>query len=1424
MEEAIKASQEKETKNLDDKEEQSVGHKTRSYGISIDSGLIPSVPVEKQVSVLRNLGVNVFNQEEFEEGVLKQVDQAIAVKETEEIVKGWEKNLKVVDEDIKTVEIELEEVEKLLGNLKRKSGTGYEVWRRSQVVQKQKDIKLRQLKKLQATQRSLHHKLGLGQEDVHDSQLQEEIQTADDARHDKNLHKFPPEKGKEQSVRDMLVKTGEMTPFGGIVENVQGIRDLEATTKEFDSQSLGLEMMATESCGYDHLITEKEENQKLLVRSLGGGVNSDADDDDDEYLPNEGELKYSWYEDDFDEMESGARAKIRRGKKSTAMSKQSLNVAYREDDALTPKKKKKTIKKARKKIDTKPLDDGSEKTYRQRIREVRIKELLKKRTESLTDDTDVEELPDMEFDKGLKVPGKIWHKLYKYQQTGVQWLWELHCQQAGGIIGDEMGLGKTIQMIAFLAGLKYSKISAKKSKRGGLGPVLIVCPVTVLHQWVQEFHIWWPDFRVAVLHETGTYQGFKQELIKKICDENGVLVTSYSGMRQHQDNLLSQRFDYVILDEGHKIRNPDAEITLACKQLRTPHRIILSGSPMQNNLRELWSLLDFVFPGKLGTLPVFMTEFSVPITMGGYSNATKVQVETAYKCACVLRDTINPYLLRRLKKDVKMSLDLPTKNEQVLFCRLTEEQRELYQQYLDSKEVQAILAGNYKVFPGLIMLRKICNHPDLTSEAGSLWKAKQDELKSEQGEMGEAQEPDPEEGYGDWRRSGKMIVIHALFNMWREQGHRVLVFSQTRQMLNILEPFVASNGYTYLRMDGSTPVASRQPLIKSFNEDNSIFMFLLTTRVGGLGVNLVGADRVVIYDPDWNPSTDTQARERAWRIGQTKPVTIYRLITTGTIEEKIYHRQIFKQFLTNRVLKDPKQRRFFKSNDLYELFTLDNCDKRCGTETSAIFAGSNCEVKVPGSHRRKKQKKIEDDKNSKAVEKVKLGEKALNKIPPNAAEDTGGSFCIDWRDIEETRNFKYDNDENQTEFSSNVCEGQEEGETSLKKVLNEGEKSEKNVLVNKVSDEYFALDSKINDDCSTVQEGKTFLVSQGVKLAPVKETAPATEVKTEEQTERVKRVVFSSDKAAVQGSSGRETSRKGKRKISSLSDEELKKRVRLKEQKKKKKKKRRAKIDGREIENLVYQEMYNPTNASHSSVEDIEEQKQHSARQDEFILKHLFRKTGVHSALKHDVIMESSNPDLALVEGEANRVAQSAVEALKRSRQRCLGAASGVLTWTGLSGSSGLSEPQPKRPRFGKKKKPVINEVPKTSSSSDSKPHFSGDQVGMSSTTAGESEPVHSSHLLAKMRARNNLVPNSDSGADGTANESDSLLMEMRNFIASQCAVIGQATTQEILGEFGFKLPRSDSVVFRSMLRQICTFTRDSLTGKGIWMLKEEFR
>lgn len=217
-------------------------------------------------------------------------------------------------------------------------------------------------------------------------------------------------------------------------------------------------------------------------------------------------------------------------------------------------------------------------------------------------------------------------------------------------------------------------------------------------------------------------------------------------------------------------------------------------------------------------------------------------------------------------------------------------------------------------------------------------------------------------------------------------------------MLDILEKFVKNADYTYMRMDGGTPIGARQSMVTKFNSDSSIFVFLLTTRVGGLGLNLIGADRVLIYDPDWNPSTDAQARERVWRIGQQRPVTIYRLLTTGTIEEKIYHRQIFKQFLTNRVLKDPRQRRFFKTNDLYELFTLADDKNQDGTQTGALFAGVATEInKVPKKKRKRDSSNIfdrlADEKKSKRakVESPKnepVDEEDIDYVPESAKEES----------------------------------------------------------------------------------------------------------------------------------------------------------------------------------------------------------------------------------------------------------------------------------------------------------------------------------------------------------------------------------------------------------------------------------------------------
>eukprot|EP00775_Hariotina_reticulata_P009427 gene9427-9593_t len=503
------------------------------------------------------------------------------------------------------------------------------------------------------------------------------------------------------------------------------------------------------------------------------------------------------------------------------------------------------------------------------------------------------------------------------ERTGVKWLWELHTQRAGGIIGDEMGLGKTIQIIAYLAGLHYS---------GMWRPALVVAPATVLRQWMAELRSWYPPIRIILLHDSG-----RSPLGSSRPDRQGLLdvalgaadcslmLTTYESLRMYRQMLLPVRWGVAVLDEGHKIRNPDVEVTLAAKQLQTVHRLIMSGSPIQNRLSELWSLFDFIFPGKLGTLPVFTAQFAIPITIGGYTNASKLQVQTAYRCAVVLRDLISPYLLRRRKADV--ATQLPKKTETVLFCNLTEQQRDLYRAYIHSPDVEDILCGRRQALAGIDVLRKICNHPDLLERVQA------------QGNI----------DYGDPSRSGKLQVLSKVLAAWHKEGHKVLLFTQTQQMLDILEKLVQQANYSYHRMDGGTPIVQRGRLMDDFNMNPNRFLFLLTTKVGGLGVNLTGANRVVIYDPDWNPSTDSQARERAWRIGQGRPVTIFRLITSGTIEEKVYHRQIYKSYLTNKVLQDPRQRRFFASRDISDLFTLT--DEHGGTNKRSVQSkGSRAEA------------------------------------------------------------------------------------------------------------------------------------------------------------------------------------------------------------------------------------------------------------------------------------------------------------------------------------------------------------------------------------------------------------------------------------------------------------------------------------------------
>jgi DNA excision repair protein ERCC-6 len=790
-----------------------------------------------------------------------------------------------------------------------------------------------------------------------------EIQQRIDGRHENQDAVQATDRGRmpNESRRDYLIRTGKITPFskmsagpkeGPLASLHDALIDAEderdegealeeakhkAPISHRDLRVPGLDFSDTAGQSSEEVLTPERpekrrrlsyhDSRKLTERSERKRVTAGDEDDSASYVETEAS-------------ETSSASGYEYSRREPSKKRLSKEAAPPSDDEVE---------------DLRGLDDGNEAFYQRRLRRwIQRRAAARKRAAKSNGETAEDDqyedlvgqdqmteewflphprIPDAEYDGGYRLPGDIYPVLFDYQKTGVQWLWELYQQQVGGIIGDEMGLGKTIQVISFLAGLHHSKKLTK--------PVIVVTPATVMKQWVTEFHRWWPPFRVSILHTSGSgminvrnesnrenalasqiwdptrpygmtkSQKAAKKIVKRAVEEGHVLVTTYSGLQTYAPVLIPVEWECAILDEGHKIRNPNTAITIHCKELRTPHRLILSGTPMQNNLTELWSLFDFVFPMRLGTLVDFRNQFEFPIRQGGYANATNLQVQTAARCAETLKDAISPYLLQRFKVDV--AADLPKKSEQVLFCKLTPLQRKAYETFLNSEEMSAIFNGRRQVLYGVDILRKICNHPDLQSH--KLMSSKAD--------------------YGNPSKSGKMKVVKALLELWKDTGHKTLLFAQHRIMLDILEKFIRSlPGFEYRRMDGDTPIQRRQGLVDEFNNNPDLHVFLLTTKVGGLGVNLTGADRVIIYDPDWNPSTDVQARERAWRLGQKREVSIYRLMTAGTIEEKIYHRQIFKQFLTNKVLRDSRQRQTFEMSNMHDLFSLGSDGP---TETSALF-------------------------------------------------------------------------------------------------------------------------------------------------------------------------------------------------------------------------------------------------------------------------------------------------------------------------------------------------------------------------------------------------------------------------------------------------------------------------------------------------------
>lgn len=512
------------------------------------------------------------------------------------------------------------------------------------------------------------------------------------------------------------------------------------------------------------------------------------------------------------------------------------------------------------------------------------------------------------------VPGFLWDHLFSYQREGVEWLLRLYRDGKGGVLADDMGLGKTVQVVVFLVALFNG---------GFVNRVLILCPATVIAQWLHEWKRFYPFIRIFCK------QG--------VSECGGVYLMSYEKFKARGGG---NGWDILILDEGHRIKNKEAQVTLSVKRLRSEYKFVLSGTPIQNNLGELWSIFDFVNPGLLGSYTSFYEEFEDVISRGGYKNASGVQVERSYKQSMMLRSLIEPYILRRSKTQV--SHKLPSKVDRVIFCPLTPAQIQHYNRILGSRHIANVLSGKANFLSGISILRKVCNHPRLLLPKGS--RHGSDGYGVYGGDdmiMGHPSEF-VDGSYDLIESSCKIKILLDFLERWKLERSKVLIFSQTIEMLDIIEECIG--GYKYLRMDGTTSVSLRPELISRFNGSEDIFIFLLTTRVGGLGLNLTGASRIVIYDPDWNPSTDTQAKERAWRYGQKKDVEIYRFVCKETIEEKIYQKQIFKDLLGKKVLSNPKLSRFFNKSCMDELF-------------SATFATNDAEIKIHETHQQNSEDK-----------------------------------------------------------------------------------------------------------------------------------------------------------------------------------------------------------------------------------------------------------------------------------------------------------------------------------------------------------------------------------------------------------------------------------------------------------------------------------
>ncbi|TGZ79073.1 hypothetical protein EX30DRAFT_321878 [Ascodesmis nigricans] len=452
-----------------------------------------------------------------------------------------------------------------------------------------------------------------------------------------------------------------------------------------------------------------------------------------------------------------------------------------------------------------------------------------------------------------------------YQIAGLNWLISLHENGISGILADEMGLGKTLQTISFLGYLRYvAEIP---------GPHLVMVPKSTLDNWYREFQKWTPEVNVLVLQ--GDKESRKDLINDRVLNQDfDVLITSYEMVMREKTHLKKFAWEYLIVDEAHRIKNEQSTLAQVIRIFNSRNRLLITGTPLQNNLHELWALLNFLLPDVFGDSAAFDEWFE------SQDQDQDVVVQQLHK---VLR----PFLLRRVKSDVEKSL-LP-KKELNLYIGMSDMQVKWYQKILE-KDIDAVNGAGGKresktrLLNIVMQLRKCCNHPYLFDGA----------------------EPGPPYTTGEHLidNAGKMVMLDKLLKRFKAQGSRVLIFSQMSRQLDILEDYCLYREYQYCRIDGTTAHEDRISAIDEYNKEGSEkFIFLLTTRAGGLGINLTTADIVIIYDSDWNPQADLQAMDRAHRIGQTKQVYVFRFITENAVEEKVLERAAQKLRLDQLVIQ-----------------------------------------------------------------------------------------------------------------------------------------------------------------------------------------------------------------------------------------------------------------------------------------------------------------------------------------------------------------------------------------------------------------------------------------------------------------------------------------------------------------------------------------